>query len=55
MSRPDIHNAHMLIPRELWTKLERLSIVEDTTKTQLVCEAIASLLVQRKKKLQKAG
>ena len=55
MSSKDVHNAHMLIPRELWVKIERLSIIEDRSKTDIVCEAIASLLVSRKHKLNAAG
>ena len=49
------HNAHMLIPLELWHKLERLAILEGKTKTDLVCESIASMLVRRKRKLHAEG
>ena len=43
------HNAHMLIPKALWTKAGKLAKAEDKNMTELVCEGLKLLLATRNK------
>lgn len=46
---PDgVHNAHMLIPKNLWDETKRIAILEGMSVTDVVCQALAALIEKRK-------
>jgi hypothetical protein len=45
-----LHNTHILIPEKLWTRVRRKAESEGTTKTEIVCRALARYLRPRKEK-----
>ena len=49
------HNAHMLIPKALWTKAGKLAKAEDKNMTELVCEGLKLLLASRNKEKDQHG
>jgi hypothetical protein len=38
------HNAHMLIPKRIWNRIERRARIEERSKTSIVCEALTDYL-----------
>ena len=43
------HNAHMLIPEDLWRKVERQAEAEGISKTRVVSRALARYLKRKAK------
>ena len=43
------HNAHMLIPKALWSAVGRIAKRERKHMTQLMCEGLSLVLATRKK------
>lgn len=41
------HNAHMLIPKELWSETGRIAKCENKNMTELVCEGLKLLIASR--------
>ena len=46
----EFHNAHMHIPRELWTEAKRIAILQGMSMTDFVCHAIASAIREYKQR-----
>jgi hypothetical protein len=46
--KPKMHNAHMLLPKQLWERAAKQAADERTTVTALVCEGLETLLESRK-------
>lgn len=44
----DVHNVHMLLPKRLWRRAKAQAILEATTLTNLVVEALERLLEEKK-------
>ena len=49
------HNAHMLIPKKLWSQAGKLAKAEDKTMTELVCEGLKLLIASRNKEKDQHG
>jgi hypothetical protein len=49
------HNAHMLIPIELWSELGKIAKTESKHRTELVCEGLKLLIASRNKEKDQHG
>ncbi len=41
------HNAHMLIPEDLWKRAKHEALLDGKSMTQYVCEALAAKIATR--------
>ena len=53
MTRNARHNAHMLIPKDLYERARELAALEGSNVTELVCQGLELVLAKAKKRKRK--